>query len=365
VAPIGRVAPIPESAHSTPTFHDILLSVMKNAEDQDRAPSTTVPRSILRTAELTTELAPDPGLPMQLLAAGAAGSFGHGERVLQQMVEDHGSRYAPQGCAVRRREALPASAVTDTQENPVSPAGSDTFFAAADSMGEPVLSNEPRRYCLPEGFAEQVRRWALECASELAQLVESAINRQTFTMEQLLQWRYQELKGSAAEGIRLFNAGTVAAAGFDPPKYATTWDHLLDVEARAILDSYLEKDGRLNAVTVPDVNGYHFTHISQCSRDYTGSPRLDSANRAKEIIDHPNALRVARVGLKGWARVPGRASRLHYLAAGIDPDEDSDPGAVFLQSCSCGRACQLAVPFHVRGRRYGAVVAEFLISQAG
>ena len=214
-------------------------------------------------------------------------------------------------------------------------------------------------------FTEQVREWAQECAEEIRSLMERAIDQRKLTLEQLLEWRYQEIKGPMIQRVaRLFDVRKVPAEGFTPPKYTTSWDHLLDVEVRAILDRYLAKHKRLNNVCVPDVNGYNFTHLTKYCPAWTGDPRTDSVlNRAKWITDYPVVLHAARVGLKGWDRVPKRATRAQFLAAGVDPDQPLPPDTFLLQTQARDTGdtvCDLAVPFFVKGRRYGAVRIGFL-----
>jgi methyl-accepting chemotaxis protein len=192
-----------------------------------------------------------------------------------------------------------------------------------------------------------------------------AQSRRRLTLDQLVEWRYQEIKGPMIQRVsRLFDVRKVPAEGFTPPKYATSWDHLLDVEVRAILDRYLAKHKRINNVCVPDVNGYNFTHLTKYSPEWKGDPKLDSVlNRAKWITDYPVVLHAARVGLKGWDQVPKRATRSQFLASGVDPDQMLPPDTFLLQTQARDTGdtvCDLAVPFFVKGRRYGAVRIGFL-----
>lgn len=215
-------------------------------------------------------------------------------------------------------------------------------------------------------FSEQVRGWAMECADEVRALMERAIDNGKLTLDQLLEWKYQEINGPAIQRVsRLFNVRNVPQEGFKPPKYSTSWDHLLDVQLRSVLDSYLAKDRRLNNACVPDLNGYNFTHLTKYCRDWTGDPRIDSVNnRAKWITDYPVVLRAARVGLNGWDRVPKRATRVQFLAGRLDPDQKLPPNCFLIQTQARDTGdivCDLAVPLFVKGRRYGAVRLGFLV----
>ena len=214
-------------------------------------------------------------------------------------------------------------------------------------------------------FTEQVREWALECAEEIRALMERALDERRLTLDQLAAWRYEEIKGPMIQRLsNLFDVRRVPPEGFSPPKYATGWDHLLDVPVRAVLDRYLAKDRRLNNVCIPDVNGYNFTHLTKYCPDWKGDPKVDAVfNRSKWITDYPVVLHAARVGLKGWDRAPKRASRAHFLAAGVDPDQSLPPGTFLLQTQARNTGdtvCDMAVPLFVKGKRYGAVRIAFL-----
>ena len=214
-------------------------------------------------------------------------------------------------------------------------------------------------------LTEQVREWTMECAEEIRALMERAVDERRVSLDQLVAWRYQEIQGSMIQRVgRLFDVRRVPPEGFSPPKYATSWDHLLDAEVRTILDKYLAKDRRLNNVCIPDVNGYNFTHLTKYCPAWREDPKVDSVfNRAKWITDYPVVLHAARVGLKRWDKVPKRASRPQFLAAGVDPDQPLPPDTFLLQTQARDTGdtvCDMAVPFYVKGKRYGAVRIGFL-----
>jgi methyl-accepting chemotaxis protein len=214
-------------------------------------------------------------------------------------------------------------------------------------------------------FTEQVRTWAQECASEVATTLESAIDHRKLTLDQLMDWRYEEIRGQAIQRLsRLFDVRRVSPEGFNPPKFATSWDHLLDVQMRTVLDSYVVKHKRLDNVYVSDVNGYLFTHLTRYTQPWTGNRKDDiNHNRAKRIFEQMVALRATRVGIKGWDRVPKRATRQQFLSLGVNPDQPAPSGIFVLQTlarASGDTVCDLAVPLFVKGKRYGAVRFSFL-----
>lgn len=214
-------------------------------------------------------------------------------------------------------------------------------------------------------FTEQVRDWALECAEEISALMEHAIDQRRLSLDQLVEWRYQEIKGPAIQKVaQLFDVRRVPLEGFKPPKYATSWDHLLDVPVRAILDKYVARDRRINNVSVPDANSYLFTHLSKYCPPWSGDVKTDSVrNRAKIFLEQLVPFRAARVGLKAWDRVSKRATRAQFLAAGVDPDQPMPRGTFLLQTQARDTGetvCDMAAPLFVKGKRYGALRIGFL-----
>ena len=366
IEPVAPVAPVGPAglSHLAPgdiSFQSLLLRAIKGAGERDRS---TLPPFSARSLGIASELVERWALPSSSVTAGMAQVVAAAEYARLRVVRQDEGYPTSRDEQIPRRPAL---RLVPRFESTVDPAADDDEFDAADEDTraytrdrEPFFIGEPAGYGSSEGFAGQVMRWALECAEEMAELVENALARRLLTLEQLMEWHYREIRGQRRKRIRLFDAGTSAASGFERPKYTTSWDHLLDVEARAILDSYMRRDGRLREVCVPDVNGYHFTQSIRYSRDYTGSPRIDRANMAKEILDDPAALMEARVGLLGWNRVPRRATRMQFLAAGVDIDRKATPGTLILQCCPENDVRRLAIPFFVKEHRYGAVVMKFL-----
>ena len=213
-------------------------------------------------------------------------------------------------------------------------------------------------------FVDQVREWALECAQACGRAIEEAIDAGKVSLEQVLDWRYTEVKGDDIKKLaRLFDVRRVPPEGFNPPKYITAWDWAFDKEVQKILDSFLSRDQRIANVAAPDINGYHYTHLSRHSRDWTGDYQKDLiGNRTKRIFDNRVELRAARVGLTGGERVKRRATRSDFLAAGVDPDQQLPAGTFLLQTYArdTGEIMHdLAVPLWVKGRRFGAVRIGF------
>ena len=214
------------------------------------------------------------------------------------------------------------------------------------------------------GVVEQMVALARSASAEAEAILTELVDSGAVRLEQLLDWRYTEAKGPLVQQFaRLFDVRRVPTAGFDPPKYLTAWDHLVDVPIRQLADRILASDPRVVNGVAPDLNGYHYTHLSRHCQDWTGDPERDGpGNRVKRIFDNHVELRRARVGLRKSLQAPRRATRQQFLAAGVDPDALDGEAPFLLQTYSrdTGEVIHdLAVPLFVKGRRFGAFAIAF------
>ncbi|BDG61215.1 methyl-accepting chemotaxis protein [Caldinitratiruptor microaerophilus] len=214
------------------------------------------------------------------------------------------------------------------------------------------------------GILEQMLDRARQVAAEAERILSDLVDSGRVRLEQLLDWRYTEVKGPLIQKLaRLFDVRRVPPEGFQPPKYITSWDHLVDLPIRELIDRAAASDPRIVNVVVPDINGYHYAHLSRHCQDWTGDPARDGpGNRIKRIFDNPVELRGARVGIPRGMQVPRRATREQFLAHGVDPDalENSAPFILQTYARDTGEVIHdLAVPVFVKGRRFGAVRLAF------
>jgi methyl-accepting chemotaxis protein len=215
-----------------------------------------------------------------------------------------------------------------------------------------------------EQMVELARAAGAEAEAVLTNLVDSGAVR----LEQLLDWRYTEARGPLIQNFaRLFDVRRVPQTGFDPPKYQTSWDHLIDKPIRELCDRILASDPRVVNAVAPDLNGYHYAHLSRHCQDWTGDPTKDTTgNRVKRIFDNHVEIRRARVGLPNGLQAPRRATREQFLAAGVDPDALQGDAPFLLQTYArdTGEVIHdLAVPLFVKGRRFGAFAVAFSIDK--
>jgi methyl-accepting chemotaxis protein len=176
---------------------------------------------------------------------------------------------------------------------------------------------------------------------------------------------YREMKGTdVARLSNLCNVQRAPAAGFDPPKYFTSWDQKTDSALAAIVDSHGFADPAIVMMCVVDLNGFITMHRSDYRSAITGDAERDRAgNRVKRIFDQPVGIRAARVGLAADA-VPLRASRSAFGNANISLDAPAAtvhrPFIVQSYARDTGEVVNdLAVPLHVDGKRFGALRMAF------
>lgn len=105
---------------------------------------------------------------------------------------------------------------------------------------------------------------------------------------------------------RLFDVSRVPAQGFDPPKFQTAYDTLVDREMMRRMDDVLAAEPRLTFAVPLDVNAYAPAHNTVFTRDCTGESLQDlAANRTKRFFLESAALtRGARMEL--GVHAPGR-----------------------------------------------------------
>lgn len=135
---------------------------------------------------------------------------------------------------------------------------------------------------LEKRMLAKARVLALVGAMDIQRVLENAIDRGTFTTEQIFSTDYQKI----TEG---------PLAGSSIPKYQTAYDNYLDKRIQANIDTFLEKDSMVLFAIPVDRNGYNPTHNTLYSKPLTGDSARDVvANRTKRIFNDPVGLKAAR-----------------------------------------------------------------------
>ena len=211
------------------------------------------------------------------------------------------------------------------------------------------------------GALDRLHRMCHGLAGELREILEDAIDGHRVSLDQVLALDYQELKGPLIQRLqRLFDVSRVASAGFDPPKFQTAYDSLVDGQMMERMDAVLAAEPRLTFALPFDLNAYAPAHNSAFSRDCTGDPERDLAlNRTKRFfLDSAALTRAARMEI-GVELPPRQLSRSQIQRAGARLQEPPDRASTFLLQTyarDTGAVLStLSVPLYVKGQRFGVV----------
>jgi methyl-accepting chemotaxis protein len=212
------------------------------------------------------------------------------------------------------------------------------------------------------GLVSRLYERATLLAGELRAELEGAIATGAVSREGLLSLEYEQARGPRIERLaRLFDVSRVPREGFDPPKYVTAYDALVDTAITARLEAALAAEPGLTDAGIADLNTYAPAVIGAFTKDWTGDPARDlEGNRTKRFfLGSPAMVRASRAGL--GVDLPASAlSRRELRAAGARLDEpDEDGGEMLVQTYARDTGALLSVlsvPLHVHGERYGTAL---------
>jgi methyl-accepting chemotaxis protein len=209
------------------------------------------------------------------------------------------------------------------------------------------------------GFVEHALEIGERAAREVEEVFETGLARGRYTLDELFDPKYRELRGSDVLMLsRLFDVRR-ASESFDPPKFGTSYDATIDRELCSIVDRYTEEHRDFSAVCVIDNNSFHIAHSRLMRAPITGDPATDRANnRVKRIFDGRTALRCGRVGLPGAEDLPPRIGRRAFEAAAISLRRPAGPRPYLVQSYArdTGEVFgDLSIAIYVRDLHYGAL----------
>jgi methyl-accepting chemotaxis protein len=213
-----------------------------------------------------------------------------------------------------------------------------------------------------DSFVDRASEVGRRLAGEIGAILEGIVDSGAASLEAILDPRYEEITGARIASLRrLFDVSRVPLSGFDPPKFSTGYDHLVDEALMAAYDRTLAENPWLVLAAGSDLNVYAPVHARSLCSDWTGDPAKDLiGNRIKRILtDNPALVRANRVGI--GRDLPHRVlTRAEMRAAGADLVEPGggeqrrlvqtyarDTGAIFTV---------LSVPVYVHGERWGAAV---------
>jgi len=193
---------------------------------------------------------------------------------------------------------------------------------------------------------------------------EATIDSGRLSLDDVLRCSYFEYQGDKIRTLgRLFNVSRVPASGFDPPKYGTAYDALVDEAFARLIDGMIAAEPAVNTATVIDLNGYITMHPSRVCKDWTGNREQDLVgNRCKKFYLGAS-LRGARLGLPQAERLGERVNREDFVRAGCDLAYSDAAARDFLVQTYARDTGEvvvlLTVPIFVKGQRYGAATATW------
>jgi methyl-accepting chemotaxis protein len=258
------------------------------------------------------------------------------------------------GVAVRVRSVVEAGAEIERQTKTVAV----NELALAD--GTELASLTIARFDTG-GMIDRLHGRVADLADGLGAILDAVIDSGQVSLDQVLALQYEEAVGtSIARFGRLFDVSRVSPAGFDPPKYHTAYDALVDVAMMERMDQVLADEPKLTFALPFDLNAYAPAHNRVFTRDATGDQAVDLVgNRSKRFFLDSGALtRAARMGLgvELPARVMTRPEIAQAGAALNQPAEGRRTLLLQTYSRDTGSILRaLSVPLFVKGQRFGCV----------
>jgi methyl-accepting chemotaxis protein len=200
-----------------------------------------------------------------------------------------------------------------------------------------------------------------ELAQELREVFEDAVATGSLTLAEVLAQEYREIKGPAIQSLaRIFDVSRVPPEGFDPPKYHTAYDEVVDTALTQRLDTVLAAQPALIVVGLADVNGYVPANNRVFMKDWTGDRAVDLVgNRTKRFLLDADAIRRSSRMNLGVEFPPKPVSRLDMQATGAVLDEPPlGEEGFLLQTYTRDTGdilTTLSVPLYICQQRYGTV----------
>ena len=205
---------------------------------------------------------------------------------------------------------------------------------------------------------------AREMVTRVEKVFETAINSGIIALEDVLAYRYTEIRGARIQMLsRLFDVSRVPASGFNPPKYETGYDSGVDRDLMEIGDDILARDSNLVLANMLDLNSYAPSGNTVNCAAWTGDYEKDLiGNRVKRTFPQNRVLvRGARLGLGPEAMsIRDMASRAEFIQKGCLLEETEQVRNQFLvQTYARDTGSILSIltmPVFVKRQRWGVVI---------
>lgn len=205
----------------------------------------------------------------------------------------------------------------------------------------------------------RLRGECARCAHGVGEIIAQALASGQVAAADLLAQRYTPLAGGAAQRLsRLFDVSRLGADGFQPPKFATAYDALVDEAAMARLDAALAAIPGAEFVVLVDLNAWVVAHNTKFSRDITGDQAIDRmGNRTKIFLGEESGL-LSAVRYPLACELPGRTlDRGAMRAAGAVFDRAATATAVLASYVRGDNdvLMTLTVPVFAAGELFGGI----------
>jgi hypothetical protein len=200
--------------------------------------------------------------------------------------------------------AREVGAVRDIAKKTAQPEVAAARIALARLGDEALHVTERRSLGLPE---ERLRDATRRLAGDAEKTLEGLVEGGRLAAEAMTATDYRELRGERAERLAaFFHIAGAPRDGFSPPKYGTSWDHVVDGALVAVLNATMASHPGIILASVFDLNGFAIAFPTA----------MDGIRRPDGSVD--------------WARWPGKGiftdnQTLHGARVGLGPDVDTLP----------------------------------------
>jgi hypothetical protein len=205
--------------------------------------------------------------------------------------------------------AREVAAVREVAESASTPEVAAARVALARLGDEALHVSELRRLGLPE---ERLRDATRALATEVEASLQALIDEGRVTAEQMTATDYREMRGELVDRLApFFDLTNAPRDGFKPPKWCTSWDHLVDGALVRVLESWMTSYRGIILASVFDLNGFALAFPVQGAelRRWAG----------KAIYTDYQTLHGSRVALHATVdQLPERMTRSEMLAHGCD-----------------------------------------------
>ena len=112
-----------------------------------------------------------------------------------------------------------------------------------------------------DSFVDRAGEVGRRLAGEIGAILERLVDSGRISLAEVLDPRYEEITGSRIASLsRLFDVSRVPLTGFDPPKFSTAYDALIDEPLMALYDRTLAENPWLALAAGSDLNVYAPAH---------------------------------------------------------------------------------------------------------